>query len=143
MNSTSKALPSSSSSSSASSASNNNNKSIIPVPVWGIYRDEKIPSRNVLQLDRIERGLDVRTTLMLKNIPNRMTDLALMDYIDEVCLFSCRFFFFSLQMKLTSLILNRLLVEELMISFIFELISVRNVLSVVSLAPHSFSLSFF
>lgn len=70
-------------------------------PDWGIYRDDKIPMKNCLSLDRIEKGasiagvprtcradavagLDVRTTLMIKNIPTRMTDVALMAYIDDV-----------------------------------------------------------
>lgn len=51
-------------------------------PDWGIYRDDKIPARNVLDLKRIEMGLDVRTTMMIKNVPTRMTDVALMTFID-------------------------------------------------------------
>ncbi|KAK4704073.1 hypothetical protein P7C70_g2135, partial [Phenoliferia sp. Uapishka_3] len=51
-------------------------------PDWGIYRDDKIPARNVLNLDRVRKGLDVRTSLMIKNVPTRMTDTALMAFID-------------------------------------------------------------
>ncbi|GAA6046187.1 hypothetical protein NBRC10513_002181 [Rhodotorula toruloides] len=41
---------------------------------FGIVRDDKIPSGNVLVFERIERGIDMRTTLMIKNIPNKMKD---------------------------------------------------------------------
>ncbi|KAL8279922.1 hypothetical protein RQP46_007772 [Phenoliferia psychrophenolica] len=53
-----------------------------PEPDWGIYRDDSIPVHNILNLERIEKGLDVRTTLMIKNVPTRMTDVALMAFID-------------------------------------------------------------
>ncbi|GAA5867085.1 hypothetical protein JCM3774_004388 [Rhodotorula dairenensis] len=51
---------------------------------YGLVRDDKIPVGNMLNFDRIERGLDVRTTLMIKNIPNKMKDLEVMQYIEEV-----------------------------------------------------------
>ncbi|GAA5981029.1 hypothetical protein JCM11641_001434 [Rhodosporidiobolus odoratus] len=51
---------------------------------FGIVRDDKIPAGNVLNFERIERGLDMRTTLMLKNIPNKLKDLEVMSFIDEV-----------------------------------------------------------
>ncbi|BGO93738.1 hypothetical protein NBRC10512_006618 [Rhodotorula toruloides] len=50
---------------------------------FGIVRDDKIPSGNVLVFERIERGIDMRTTLMIKNIPNKMKDYEVMEFIDE------------------------------------------------------------
>ncbi|PPQ97394.1 hypothetical protein CVT26_006628 [Gymnopilus dilepis] len=41
--------------------------------------------RNQLNIARIEEGLDTRTTVMIKNIPNKMSDLDLTDYIAKVC----------------------------------------------------------
>ncbi|KAM0754224.1 hypothetical protein T439DRAFT_173967 [Meredithblackwellia eburnea MCA 4105] len=52
-------------------------------PRFGIYRDDKIPARNVLDLARVAKGLDLRTTLMIKNVPTRMTDAALQAITDE------------------------------------------------------------
>ncbi|SCV71464.1 BQ2448_3052 [Microbotryum intermedium] len=49
----------------------------------GIYRDERIPRNNVIDLERIKQGLDLRTTLMLKNIPNKLKDIDVMKFIDE------------------------------------------------------------
>ncbi|KAJ6472524.1 RNA recognition motif 2-domain-containing protein [Mycena sanguinolenta] len=43
------------------------------------------PERNQLSLARIEDGQDTRTTVMIKNIPNEMTDQDLMAYIGSVC----------------------------------------------------------
>ncbi|GAA5859496.1 hypothetical protein JCM8547_006850 [Rhodosporidiobolus lusitaniae] len=51
---------------------------------FGIVRDDKIPSGNVLNFERIEQGLDMRTTLMLKNIPNKLKDWEVMAFIEEV-----------------------------------------------------------
>ncbi|GAA5993076.1 hypothetical protein JCM10908_003092 [Rhodotorula pacifica] len=51
---------------------------------YGLVRDDKIPAGNMLNFDRIERGLDVRTTLMIKNIPNKMKDTEVMEYIEEI-----------------------------------------------------------
>ncbi|KWU45961.1 hypothetical protein RHOSPDRAFT_32439 [Rhodotorula sp. JG-1b] len=51
---------------------------------FGLVRDDKIPVGNMLNFERIERGLDVRTTLMIKNIPNKMKDTEVMEYIEEV-----------------------------------------------------------
>ncbi|KAF9012409.1 RNA recognition motif 2-domain-containing protein [Cyathus striatus] len=44
-----------------------------------------IQERNQLNLSRIEEGLDTRTTVMIKNIPNKMTDKDLITYIGNVC----------------------------------------------------------
>ncbi|KAJ6625550.1 hypothetical protein B0H10DRAFT_1942450 [Mycena sp. CBHHK59/15] len=43
------------------------------------------PERNQLNLARIEDGQDTRTTVMIKNIPNKMSDKDLMAYIGSVC----------------------------------------------------------
>ncbi|GAA6031580.1 hypothetical protein JCM8097_006532 [Rhodosporidiobolus ruineniae] len=51
---------------------------------FGIVRDDKIPTGNVLNFERIEQGLDMRTTLMLKNIPNKLKDWEVMAFIEEV-----------------------------------------------------------
>lgn len=73
-------------------------------PQYGIIRDDKIPTANMIHFDRIEQGasplslapcsaraltrplagLDVRTTIMLKNIPNKLTDVEVMRFIEEV-----------------------------------------------------------
>ncbi|GAA5878357.1 hypothetical protein JCM1840_001389 [Sporobolomyces johnsonii] len=53
---------------------------------FGIVRDDKIPAGNVLNFERIEQGLDMRTTLMLKNIPNKLKDYEVMNFIEEVSL---------------------------------------------------------
>ncbi|KAF5393298.1 hypothetical protein D9757_000661 [Collybiopsis confluens] len=47
---------------------------------------KKQPSEhNQLNLARIEDGLDTRTTIMIKNIPNKMSDKNLLEYIAKVC----------------------------------------------------------
>jgi hypothetical protein len=38
-----------------------------------------------LNTARIEEGLDTRTTVMIKNIPNKMTAKDLIQYINDVC----------------------------------------------------------
>lgn len=43
------------------------------------------PERNQLNLDRIQDGQDTRTTVMIKNIPNKMSDKDLVAYIGKVC----------------------------------------------------------
>ena len=43
------------------------------------------PERNQLNLARIEDGQDTRTTVMVKNIPNKMSDKDLIAYIGNVC----------------------------------------------------------
>ncbi|GAA5885793.1 hypothetical protein JCM16303_006066 [Sporobolomyces ruberrimus] len=53
-------------------------------PSYGIVRDDRIPIGNIVNYERIEQGLEVRTTLMLKNIPNKLTDVEVMQFIDEV-----------------------------------------------------------
>jgi RNA recognition motif 2 len=43
------------------------------------------PGRNQLNLSLIEDGQDTRTTVMIKNIPNKMSDRDLLRYIEKVC----------------------------------------------------------
>ncbi|TFK73993.1 hypothetical protein BDN72DRAFT_789982 [Pluteus cervinus] len=44
-----------------------------------------IHERNQLNIARIEDGQDTRTTVMIKNIPNKMTDKDLITFINNVC----------------------------------------------------------
>lgn len=44
-----------------------------------------VSDRNFLNIARIEDGLDTRTTVMIKNIPNKMTAKDLIQYIGDVC----------------------------------------------------------
>jgi RNA recognition motif 2 len=44
-----------------------------------------LPERNQLNLARIEDGQDTRTTVMIKNIPNKMSDKDLIAFIAKVC----------------------------------------------------------
>jgi hypothetical protein len=43
------------------------------------------PEGNQLDIRNIELGIDMRTTVMVKNIPNKMTDRELIAYINKVC----------------------------------------------------------
>ncbi|KAK0461185.1 RNA recognition motif 2-domain-containing protein [Desarmillaria tabescens] len=51
----------------------------------GAAKDEQQGARNQLDLALIENGGDTRTTVMIKNIPNKMSDRDLMSFIDKVC----------------------------------------------------------
>ncbi|KAF8313093.1 hypothetical protein DL93DRAFT_2059297 [Clavulina sp. PMI_390] len=42
------------------------------------------PEANIVDLERIEKGLDTRTTVMLKNVPNKMTAQDLQKFIQNV-----------------------------------------------------------
>ena len=62
------------------------------VPLGGGFGDAssqgekgQISEKNQLHLDMIAQGLDTRTTLMIKNIPNKMSDQDLMQFIARVC----------------------------------------------------------
>lgn len=44
-----------------------------------------ISEKNQLDLNKIEQGLDTRTTVMIKNIPNKMSDKDLMLFVADVC----------------------------------------------------------
>ncbi|KAK0485878.1 RNA recognition motif 2-domain-containing protein [Armillaria novae-zelandiae] len=48
-------------------------------------KDEQQGVRNQLDLALIENGGDTRTTVMIKNIPNKMSDRDLLSFIDKVC----------------------------------------------------------
>lgn len=41
------------------------------------------PNHNVVDLDKIRRGVDVRTTIMLRNIPNKIDQVQLKEIIDQ------------------------------------------------------------
>lgn len=43
------------------------------------------PENNQLDIEKIEQGADMRTTVMIKNIPNKMTDKELLEFINNVC----------------------------------------------------------
>ncbi|KAK9448816.1 RNA recognition motif 2-domain-containing protein [Limtongia smithiae] len=49
---------------------------------YSIFTSATVPKNNVVDLERIARGLDTRTTLMLRNIPNKVDQRMLKDYID-------------------------------------------------------------
>jgi len=44
-----------------------------------------ISEKNQLDWNKIEQGLDTRTTVMIKNIPNKMSDKDLLSFIGKVC----------------------------------------------------------
>ncbi|KAI0661172.1 RNA recognition motif 2-domain-containing protein [Cubamyces menziesii] len=47
---------------------------------------QRVPgTRNILDIAAIESGMDTRTTVMIKNIPNKMSDKDLLDFINKVC----------------------------------------------------------
>ncbi|KAA8909239.1 hypothetical protein TRICI_004551 [Trichomonascus ciferrii] len=48
----------------------------------GIVTKADVPKNNVIDLRRIAQGLDTRTTLMLRNIPNKVDQKMLQEYID-------------------------------------------------------------
>lgn len=45
---------------------------------------QKPNEKNVLDIAKIEEGLDTRTTVMIKNIPNKMSDKDLLNFIGKV-----------------------------------------------------------
>ncbi|KAK9453693.1 RNA recognition motif 2-domain-containing protein [Dipodascopsis uninucleata] len=49
---------------------------------YSVYTSATVPKNNVVDLERIARGLDTRTTLMLRNIPNKVDQQMLKEYID-------------------------------------------------------------
>ncbi|KAH7108147.1 RNA recognition motif 2-domain-containing protein [Auriculariales sp. MPI-PUGE-AT-0066] len=49
----------------------------------GIFK--KSDRDNTIDLEKIEQGLDTRTTVMIKNVPNKMSDKNLLDFINDVC----------------------------------------------------------
>ncbi|KAI5849420.1 RNA recognition motif 2-domain-containing protein [Morchella snyderi] len=47
-----------------------------------LHGQAQVPGKNVIDLERIARGLDTRTTVMLRNIPNKVDQQTLKDYVD-------------------------------------------------------------
>ena len=54
---------------------------------------------NNLNTARVENGQDMRTTVMIKNIPNKMTDKDLMTFIERVCTRRIDFFYLRMDFK--------------------------------------------
>lgn len=46
---------------------------------------EQPSERNQIDLDKIAAGMDTRTTVMIKNIPNKLSDKDLIEFIGNVC----------------------------------------------------------
>jgi hypothetical protein len=61
-----------------------------------------VPDKNQLDIDAIASGVDTRTTVMIKNIPNKMTDHDLLDFINRPGVCPRRFDFFYLRMDFTN-----------------------------------------
>ena len=52
----------------------------------GLQTSPRTPgAKNMLDIAAVENGTDTRTTVMIKNIPNKMTDKDLKVFIDRVC----------------------------------------------------------
>ncbi|CAA7259119.1 unnamed protein product [Cyclocybe aegerita] len=58
-----------------------------------------VHDRNQLNLARIEEGLDTRTTVMIKNIPNKMSDIDLLEYIGKICPRRIDFFYLRMDFQ--------------------------------------------
>ncbi|KZT65945.1 hypothetical protein DAEQUDRAFT_490578 [Daedalea quercina L-15889] len=56
-----------------------------PVEARNANANNMISEKNQLNIETIELGKDMRTTVMIKNIPNKMSDKDLMDFIAHVC----------------------------------------------------------
>ncbi|KAG9221033.1 hypothetical protein CCMSSC00406_0002367 [Pleurotus cornucopiae] len=56
-----------------------------PQPQQHGHPSRSAPKNNALDIPTIEAGLDTRTTVMIRNIPNKMTNDDLIAYIDSVC----------------------------------------------------------
>lgn len=55
----------------------------LPHKYMGRHSDYPSGSHNVVDVERIRQGLDVRTTIMLRNIPNKIDQAMLKDIVDE------------------------------------------------------------
>lgn len=64
----------------------------------GIVTKANVSKNNIIDLNRIAKGLDTRTTLMLRNIPNKVDQEMLKEYLDvtnkHTYDFLCEFIFF-------------------------------------------------
>ncbi|RXW16780.1 hypothetical protein EST38_g9084 [Candolleomyces aberdarensis] len=54
-------------------------------PTYPPQQVADVTAKNQLSVARIEIGQDTRTTVMIKNIPNKMSDKELITYINKVC----------------------------------------------------------
>ncbi|GJJ06065.1 hypothetical protein Clacol_000253 [Clathrus columnatus] len=52
--------------------------------VSGEKEKDTQPERNKIDIAKIERGEETRTTVMIKNIPNKMTDRNLIEFINQI-----------------------------------------------------------
>lgn len=64
-----------------------------------LQRERSSPERNQLNIAAIEEGRDMRTTVMVKNIPNRMTDEDLERFIAQVCARRIDFMYLRMDFK--------------------------------------------
>ena len=55
----------------------------LPHKYMGRHSDYPSGSHNIVDIERIRQGLDVRTTIMLRNIPNKIDQAMLKDIVDE------------------------------------------------------------
>lgn len=68
-------------------------------PFTHIKQPNPAPERNQLKLEEIEDGQDTRTTVMIKNIPNKMSDKDLISFINKVCLRRIDFLYLRMDFK--------------------------------------------
>ncbi|KKA17546.1 Meiosis protein MEI2 [Rasamsonia emersonii CBS 393.64] len=54
-----------------------------PHQEYNRFTDTRFKSQNFVDVERIRRGLDVRTTIMLRNIPNKIDQSMLKEIVDE------------------------------------------------------------
>lgn len=55
-----------------------------PPASMGLVREDKIPVNNQIDQRKLEAGTEVRTTIMLKNLPNKLGADEVMAYVDSV-----------------------------------------------------------
>jgi len=70
-----------------------------PPPTLQLNDRNQVNDRNQLNIARIEDGLDTRTTVMIKNIPNKMSDRDLMVFIERVCPRRIDFFYLRMDFQ--------------------------------------------
>jgi hypothetical protein len=75
-----------------------------------------VSDRNLLNISRIEEGLDTRTTAMIKNIPNKMTAKDLIQYINEVSPRKIDFLYLRMDFKNGVYFLGLLFVDDFVFS---------------------------
>ncbi|KAI1947590.1 hypothetical protein LOZ12_003021 [Ophidiomyces ophidiicola] len=57
--------------------------SYLPRPDFGRRNDNRINNQNYVDIEKVRLGLDVRTTIMLRNIPNKIDQAMLKHIVDE------------------------------------------------------------